>query len=168
MGALHKAGRQESSARSCITESSIRLPEPTLHAIHRAAWAQHHGSKTQEKRDFLFHFEKGGEEEILLRTRKKLVSFAVLEVCSVKQQVMRKRFPRACGGEPREERRQVMTWGVSPRMRGRTGLHYGRSIVACGFPAHAGENLSRASRKAIMCRFPRVCGGEPQKGYLGI
>ena len=68
-------------------------------------------------------------------------------------------YPRVCGGTARLQTQRGRCSGLSPRVRG----NLQRGGPACGpersIPACAGEPMSRASRRASVTVYPRVCGG---------
>ncbi len=75
-------------------------------------------------------------------------------------------YPRVCGGTPREGPRDLLSHGLSPRVRGNRNafsrLRSGhRSIPAC-----AGEPHRLFPRSVDQQVYPRVCGGTSKRSFL--
>ena len=73
--------------------------------------------------------------------------------------MVRKVYPRVCGGSPNPTLKAPFPYGLSPRVRGKLGHSftswgYSRSIPAC-----AGEAKPRWRTSTGTSVYPRVCGG---------
>ena len=68
-------------------------------------------------------------------------------------------YPRACGGAPRAQGRQLPCQGLSPRMRG-SPLPSPELLGDRGpIPAHAGEPRDFVAGHLAQTAYPRACGG---------
>ena len=73
--------------------------------------------------------------------------------------LLRRVYPRVCGGTILCPATGAEIWGLSPRVRGNLG---GTPVAACSLrsiPACAGEPLAGGLAAAIARVYPRVCGG---------
>ena len=70
-------------------------------------------------------------------------------------------YPRVCGGNPVQGRRNHAASGLSPRVRGKRWRVAPRAGGRGSIPACAGETGRRINRSAPAGVYPRVCGGNP-------
>ena len=67
--------------------------------------------------------------------------------------------PRACGGNIRLPASARVSYGPSPRVRGKQARDVGGAALRGSIPARAGETTAVASREGYRGVHPRACGG---------
>ena len=68
-------------------------------------------------------------------------------------------YPRACGGTACAPAATARAGGLSPRVRGNRGVHFGQPHDGGSIPARAGEPLAFGGLPARSRVYPRACGG---------
>ena len=68
-------------------------------------------------------------------------------------------YPRVCGGTSSTDRRTVIAWGLSPRVRGNPIRRTVQRRERRSIPACAGEPQGKPEMDARQRVYPRVCGG---------
>ena len=70
-------------------------------------------------------------------------------------------YPRVCGGTQKVCVDRLVSWGLSPRVRGNRKCRAHRPQPFGSIPACAGEPQAGRDAPGICSVYPRVCGGTP-------
>ncbi len=70
-------------------------------------------------------------------------------------------YPRVCGGTCRRDGVKMVTFGLSPRVRGNPAIRPLSNHKEGSIPACAGEPDESDPRTYVSGVYPRVCGGTP-------
>ena len=73
--------------------------------------------------------------------------------------LLRRVYPRVCGGAQAVGPHAPLSKGLSPRVRGSRRITFTRPILAGSIPACAGEPSGGGGASASPGVYPRVCGG---------
>ena len=73
--------------------------------------------------------------------------------------ILRRVYPRTCGGNEAGKPRWHFPWGLSPHMRGKQTLDTFCHSLDGSIPAHAGETFGRGEAWNQPRVYPRTCGG---------
>ena len=84
--------------------------------------------------------------------------------CSRQNPLVRRVYPRVCGGTLGPELDLIRRQGLSPRVRGNLQAQAEAVERLGSIPACAGEPLGAGHRGAARRVYPRVCGGTKPKG----
>ena len=76
-------------------------------------------------------------------------------------------YPRVGGGTPPRKPRMTTCWGLSPRGRGKRPARPARRLSAGSIPAWAGETARSAPDTPAAWVYPRVGGGNAERGPAG-
>ena len=68
-------------------------------------------------------------------------------------------YPRVCGGANEYTMDDLVSVGLSPRMRGSHLIHAGKTFAEGPIPAYAGEPKQQICAGQFLWAYPRVCGG---------
>ena len=83
---------------------------------------------------------------------------------SVHHGLLRRVYPRVCGGTLWPGPRAAGAAGLSPRVRGNPADLIGGTAEDGSIPACAGEPITLATSPIVTWVYPRVCGGTPSHG----
>ena len=78
----------------------------------------------------------------------------------------RRVYPRACGGTAEARRRDQISEGLSPRVRGNLIARVPCSASKRSIPARAGEPRRPGAATRYRRVYPRACGGTSLRGFL--
>ena len=101
---------------------------------------------------------KPGESQTTSKTRRIIPAHAGQTPCSCAAISRLPDHPRACGANQLTAGVSTLTYGSSPRMRGKRN---GRGRISCRMriiPAHAGQTLIRCMKPTWNTDHPRACG----------
>ena len=68
-------------------------------------------------------------------------------------------YPRTCGGNLLRHRSLLVSWGLSPHVRGKLRYEFGNIRHSGPIPARAGETRRGLPRLSDSGAYPRTCGG---------
>ena len=77
-------------------------------------------------------------------------------------------YPRVCGGTRRGDAKQMVTVGLSPRVRGNPASRPGSRTSQRSIPACAGEPKRKSGSPHSEWVYPRVCGGTAPTLYQDL